>query len=355
MTYDKFFNIQFETMANYEFEKPVFDEQCKELYKKLVNQNLPSSFFNYMRDYHQSEKVPVPFEALDVYIKNIWGTVRSCKDIDLPSQKIIVTDYRCRQINNELIKNEVNPQLEFINAKLNQNIYGELKAKCEEMYNKAFAHFDSQTSFYDQNVVQIIRRELEAQLKDRVQKFLRRQIEMIKVLFTHQAQANIKKLKDSVGKNEFYSNWSTVKKRTVESLEKSFALSEIPFAEYDSNKNLKELRENIVTSFDDFFKAELDNYTQNFFAREMKPLLDDKIRILFGDPSIIFWEEFNKFFFDLWKKVIKKYETALIQGFNLSKQDAEKQVTELKKQVTALVTEKILDRKPWFIQYIRGM
>jgi len=355
MSYDQFFNIQFETMAHYDYERPLFDSQCKELYKKLVNQNLPSSFFNYMKDYTNAEKVPVPFEALDFYIKNIWKTVRSCKDIDLPSQKIIVTDYRCRQISNELVKNQVNPQLEFINEKLNQNIYKELKPKCEELYNKTLETFDAQTSYYDQTVVLNNRKELEGQLKDRVQKFLRRQTEMIKILFTHQTKESIKGLKELPDRADFYKKWSTTKKKLLAVMENSFLQSDIQFAEYDIKKYSKELEEYIATSLDDLFKGELESYTQTFFAKEMKVFLTEKIRSLFEDPKIIFWEEFNKSFFALWKKVIQKYETTLMQGFNLSKQESDKQILELKKQVTELVTEKILDRKSGFIQYIRGI
>lgn len=45
----------------------------------------------------------VPMDGLFMYIEQIWSTIRNNKELNLPSQKIMVSNYRCSEVKQEAI------------------------------------------------------------------------------------------------------------------------------------------------------------------------------------------------------------------------------------------------------------
>ena len=338
-------------MADYKFEKPKFDLQTKELYKKFTKNSIADKTSQL-----DTLQITVPFESLDLYMKNIWSTIRNCKDIDVPSQRILISEYRCNVIKNELLKDIIVPGFQKLDVSLS-NIYPGLKVDSENLIKLGLEKFEERTSFYLEDVVARYKQEIHQILKDNLLKFLRRQIKLIKLYVNGQVDEKSKRLRSIIEKKptQFYKEWIRSRDSLIFEAKDMLQKSNVQFLEYDMDKTTEEIVVEINKAFDELFQWEIKIYTESFFKKELQKTLNDKITSLFGNPKILFWEEFNNFFSGLWKKLLRTYEDNLKEGFNLQKKDLEQHVLNLRNEVRTFVTEKIYERKALFNQYVKEM
>ncbi len=45
----------------------------------------------------------LPLDDIPMFIKNIWFAIKNNKDINLPSEKIMVSEHRCSEIKHEAL------------------------------------------------------------------------------------------------------------------------------------------------------------------------------------------------------------------------------------------------------------
>lgn len=342
-------------MPDYNFEREKFNLHTKELFEKFSNVNAPGSYFRSNKVADGSEN-PVPFESLNIYMNNVWKTIRGCKDLDVPSQKALISEYRCRFIKNEVLKGVTIPGFNEINAKLT-NIYPGLKTDCEELVNKSMQDYNNQVLYYNEDTVAKYSQELQKELKETLLKFLRKQVKLIKMYANSQIEEKFKRLRELFKKKpaSFDKEWNRDRDDLAHQTKEMLMKSDVEFLEYDMVSTIVEVEKDINIRFDQFYKEQLEAYTSNFFKREMENVLNDKIADLFMNKKAIFWEEFNNFFSELWKKVLRMYEENLKEGFNMNKKDIEKYILQLRSEIETFVSAKISERKGLFNQYIYEM
>lgn len=109
-----FFDFKFTALPHKKLEAKQFAESCKKLQERFVNENDPE--FVFKKEYKKS----LPIDSFQQYAMNIWvsyGSVTNCfthhsptfkqqiivdnKDLDIPTQKEMVSAYRCEMIAKE--------------------------------------------------------------------------------------------------------------------------------------------------------------------------------------------------------------------------------------------------------------
>lgn len=73
--------------------KKDFDEQTGQLRDKLTNLNDPAFLFQGF-DYEKN----VLMYDVPHYLGNIWEVIANNKDLNLPNEKILISNMRCQQI-----------------------------------------------------------------------------------------------------------------------------------------------------------------------------------------------------------------------------------------------------------------
>lgn len=95
--FSKLFAVQVYTLCYFKMKE--FKEQCQQLRNKLVEMQDPEYLF---KSFEYDRNLPV--DGLPVYLGNIWDTIANNKDLNLPNEKILVSNLRCSQIKAECLE-----------------------------------------------------------------------------------------------------------------------------------------------------------------------------------------------------------------------------------------------------------
>lgn len=87
-----FFDLQFYTLPHKILMPEQFTAQTAQLSSQFTQSNLPSYVFK--QEYHRG----VPIDGWPIYSEQIWEQIEENKDLDLPTQQILVARFRCEEI-----------------------------------------------------------------------------------------------------------------------------------------------------------------------------------------------------------------------------------------------------------------
>ncbi len=160
-TPDKFFEFEFVTLSHKFYFENKFDNEVAEMGKRL----LPSSNIFLFR--HVSEEKTVPLDGLAMYCRQIWGDIISNKDLNIPSQKEMLANYRCNEIKDlALIAAEM--EIESFQMDSAGKILDNFRERCEKIRKKVLSEYDETARNYIKHVYEEIRRQLTLQLSQKM-------------------------------------------------------------------------------------------------------------------------------------------------------------------------------------------
>jgi hypothetical protein len=84
------FDIQFFCLPNFFYEEEAFDQSVRQLQPLFLNPRQPGYLFANLAD-------NLPLEGLPQYYGDIWGIIERDEDINIPSQKVLISETRCSQ------------------------------------------------------------------------------------------------------------------------------------------------------------------------------------------------------------------------------------------------------------------
>lgn len=91
--YKQFLQLQIVTLSHAFYEKEKFIADLRSFKSQLVNDRDPNYLFGNI-DLDKN----VAYDSLGIYMQNIWQTIQNNKELNLPSQKIMISNFRCQQI-----------------------------------------------------------------------------------------------------------------------------------------------------------------------------------------------------------------------------------------------------------------
>lgn len=91
-TIDEFFDCKFVGLPHLLFFPDKFDEAVVDLRKRFVEPSHPDFIFN------PSYKKNIPADGFSHFADSIWSKIMSNRDLDLPTQRQLLAQYRCDEI-----------------------------------------------------------------------------------------------------------------------------------------------------------------------------------------------------------------------------------------------------------------
>lgn len=90
---DALFDLKYYVMQHYKLQRPEFDRSVTELRRWFGD----TTYSNYL--FHQKEMFRrVPMDALPSYLTNCWEAIRTSKDLDIPTQREMLAQHRCKEV-----------------------------------------------------------------------------------------------------------------------------------------------------------------------------------------------------------------------------------------------------------------
>lgn len=103
------------------------------------------------RDFNYDNNLPI--DGLPLYAEKIWGVIRNHKDLNLPSQKVMVSNLRCSQIKMDAI-DLIREDLAQLRSRTLKDIHHSFGSEGHTVLHKAVGFFEENAHDYSKEVFQ---------------------------------------------------------------------------------------------------------------------------------------------------------------------------------------------------------
>jgi hypothetical protein len=271
-----FFDISFHTTSHMILDDNSYNDDINKLKSLIDNLDIKSQ---------------IPIDGLDIYMDNLWKDINNNKDLNLPSQREIVSSYRCQEIYNNSLSLFESSLLQYQNGKLINNF----KDTMIQLLDNTLLDYNKYASRYDNN----IRDSNKVKLIDSCHK-------LIKDILTDQIY---------IINKDYISNFNNRMDTTFSSIDYNFQESAMDIYNsyidsYDltidsllipnTNWSFSNMRTDLVNSYDNIFEQYRD--------KQITLILDNTYKII---KEIYIDDILNEAKDDMWIKIREKYITEI--------------------------------------------
>lgn len=287
-----FFDLDFFSIGHKRFQPEKFETDIHELGDKFLDDL-------FKIDYHRG----IPIDAWGLYSEQIWNQIQENKDLDLPTQQILVSRFRCDEILNDAF-DKFDDDFQKFNFKEIEEDEQLVVKKLNEFRDFALNSYDSNAQRYNQNVYLERRLTLSNRIDNQLKSI-------------HDSQ--IDRFKRSI----FLSLSNLVAAEKKESKSKKFVeiinqISDNITDEFTKKLKLFEISENFV--IDDTltkFKIELDDQINEIRAKECTNLISRLTRNFHRKLKEFVIDNLNNPKDDTWDLILFEFKS--IEKNSLSK------------------------------------
>lgn len=151
-----FFDLEFVGLAHKLLQPKEFEQDVKKLGDSFVfEQNVP---FYFKPAYHHR----LPLDGWTIYAENCWEQIENNKDLDLPTQQILVSRFKTEEIANEALANfrsNYHKEVDFVISDKEKLI-----STLDQLREKCFKEYDEQASRYAETEYLEKRSDLEGEM-----------------------------------------------------------------------------------------------------------------------------------------------------------------------------------------------
>ncbi|CAI8501761.1 unnamed protein product [Pichia kudriavzevii] len=287
-----FFDLKFASISHKHYQPEKFDSDIRKLGDDFSNE----TFFANNR-YHKK----IPIDAWALYSQQIWEQIENNKDLDLPTQQILVSRFKCNEIStalyDEIFDKEFNeltlPEKDPLES---CKVLKALRSKCLELY-------DQQASRYKSAVYLETRKELELKMDLKLKDFQSRILGLlIEKLVTEldSAYAALKKSKTT-------SNFEETLKYVIDETLDKFETASSQYILVDDSE-VSEIYAQNLKVHSELLMAKLKDFSDRMRNKESTALvnkLGKKFQIKIKEYLI---EEVTQPTDDLWDKVMSQFD-----------------------------------------------
>ena len=275
---EHFFSFEFITLPHLIYREKDFKDEIANLRKRLEKDS-PNYFFSNL-----SSIKNVPADGLKQYVTQIWTDIMNEKDLDIPSQREMLANYRCNEIKNQTLLSYDKEFKEIYKLSTEKDV-SNFKDLCLDLKNRICADYEKKSCNYDNKVYLNVHKQLEEQISQKLYIcFMNQTKRLIPLLQKFMRDELQKKLQSIDENNDNYFNISdALRKKYVSQLvqklnsKKAFESWKVGEKEYSNlfdeiieeqkKKALNKLKNMTVEGLrkhcEDLFTIALDNYSKD--------------------------------------------------------------------------------------------
>ncbi|GAM25534.1 hypothetical protein SAMD00019534_087090 [Acytostelium subglobosum LB1] len=318
-----FFDFEFTSLPHKVYCPEQFLEQAAQLKGRFLDSSAP--------DYIPKKQYrhDIPSDGLYQYSNNVWETIKTNKDLDLPSQKEMLALFRCDEFV-EASYNSFLAELKPVREKIERGKlfekYGEtgkrLLQQCLELYDIPASRYHEETAAKKRSGLNDrAMLELKTLFNKQMEKLYEQSIDFYKSL-VQDTVANKKSDAPGAQLIPHFSVWSkSIKQQTLEYYERFAKESVVPGSSWDYQPDLDQLEEKITKELEALRESQL-----NKLAKFMRDVVFQQI-----NPQLIKLTEQAKD--DMWRKIAELLSESLsknesdyrkrLEDFDVKEEDIE--------------------------------
>ena len=284
---EHFFSFEFITMPHLIYREKEFREEIANLRKRL-NKDDPNYFFKNL-----SSIKNVPADGLKQYVNQIWTDILNDKDLDIPSQREMLANYRCTEIKNKILSSYDKEFKEFYKLSSEQDLV-DFKDRCIDLKNRICSEYEKQGSNYENKVYKNIYKNLEEQISQKLYVcFMNQTKRLIPVLqkgMRRQLDKKLSKIDDS--QDNYFEISNNLRKQYLHQLVQKLNQKKA----FDSWKVSENEYSNLFDEIIDEQKIKAVNKLKNDTIQKLRKHCEELFNISIENYSKDknFWKDFNE-------------------------------------------------------------
>ncbi|CAD8195042.1 unnamed protein product [Paramecium octaurelia] len=300
--FHKLFSVQVVTLVYYKMKKE-FVEQTNELHSKLSNQQDPNFIFKDF-DYEKN----VRWSDMPQYLSNIWEVISNNKDLNLPNEKILISNMRCSQIKLEALEG-VKQLNEDLQNRVRTKFVDNFAQECQSILSLASKLYDKDARDYHIEVYKEKEKELKDELINRFFTYFQKQTEQLKQHYMNVLTENLETLKRESIYNlpDRLNELDLLKVQFEEQLAKSVIEIDL----WQEKDHVKYFKQQIDSQLKAFVEAQLATFKQqldNIIKSECDKIVSSQVLNI----SPKFWLQIESDYYTMITEKYQKYEVLLI-------------------------------------------
>ncbi|KAG5470846.1 hypothetical protein CUR178_02150 [Leishmania enriettii] len=158
---DALFHLKYYVMPHYRLQKNEFMTSVGTLRQWFDDSRCPDYLFS-----HRAMFRGVPLEGLPAYLTNCWKAICASKDLDIPTQREMLAQHRCKEAREQELKTYRSFVRHYEDRLLRGEVLLGLSRELDGEMETRLASFYRQTKLYNNDVVGQYASALEAELMD---------------------------------------------------------------------------------------------------------------------------------------------------------------------------------------------
>ena len=323
---ENFFSFEFITLPHLIYKKDEFDEEIENLRKRLDKNNENYFFANL------SSIKNVPADGLKQYVIQIWKDILSDKDLDIPSQRQMLANYRCNEIKNNILLSHDKEFKDLYKSSSEKNIEN-IKDIFLDINNRICAEYEKQACNYEEKVYKNVYNTLIEQFRQTLYKcFLNQTKRLIPIIQKFMREELQKKLNNIDDNNDDYITIATnlknkYLKQLLEKLEAKRA--------FDSWKNSEKEFSNLFDEIIEEQKKKSLNKIKASTTEKLKTTCEQLFNISLENYSKDknFWKDFNKEYLNHFCSKMFPLRIYLKENFNCENEEIIQILKEIEQKI----------------------
>ena len=169
---EHFFSFEFITLPHLIYKEKDFMDEIQNLRKRLKKDDKDYLFNNL------SSIKNVPADGLKQYVTQIWNDILNDKDLDIPSQREMLANYRCNEIKNKILFSYEDEFQKIYKLTSEKNVE-EFKDLCIKLDKNISDEYEKQGCNYENSVYKNIFTQLKEQISQKLYKCFLNQIKRL--------------------------------------------------------------------------------------------------------------------------------------------------------------------------------
>lgn len=304
LKFSDFFDVTFHALSHKVLQNDQFYDDVRALGNRFVDPE--NEAYLYKPYYHHH----IPIDGWTMYAESCWTQIDNNKDLDLPTQQILVSKFRCDEISNAVFQEflEENSAL-LLRAKEeaeSQTIsnYSERGSHLMEIFGNTLEKYDLAASRYNKSVFEQKRSQLKAELISKLEEVYAVYANKLVLQFLLKFPSELSQSRKEAGSFEERStllveHYSTQLKESLESFSLNGEIDSSPFMELFSTKTKQLIHKHQLMELNSIvvkLLKKLDKYLSKTIIKEI------------NDPTERTWDNILKEFEDLLHGQLSKYK-----------------------------------------------
>lgn len=342
--FENVFHFEFVKLRSLKYEEEGFKEDVGRFRAQLMD---PANDSNFLKDQNFKN---VPITDFFRYMSQSWQSISQNKDLNIPNQKIMISNYRCSEIKDESLA-DFRTALATLAQTADQKPDFDISDEIKQLMNSSLEYFVNNTQSYDDKVSQNMKANLTKALEaDALSAFKPQNDRWVRTTL-EQVERTLKKLS-----SQSTSDVSKILKSIVTEKE----ASRTKYRSFIGKYAIDALKAN---EFYNYFEIELNGIISKFLTSSTQAFckkmirgyvtdIDSRISLTYMNFTQENWDKFNQFCEDTLQRFTDEIESLKSNFSEVKVLFTDEVVNEFREDLIATIKSLLRSKQTYILEYL---